>query len=495
MATNISTSKNTVQKNGQQNYSFALSVLTTLFFMWGFITCLNDILIPHLKAIFTLNYTEVMLIQFSFFTAYAIVSLPSGILVEKVGYKNGIVVGLTTAGIGCLLFYPAAGYQSYIMFLIALFILAAGITLLQVAANPYVAILGKPETSSSRLNLTQAFNSLGTTIAPIFGSLLILSVTVKTSEELSKMSSSELPSYRLMEAGAVQVPYIGLAFTLFIIAAIFALIKLPKIEAATVNSTSTIELNKHENKNAWSYRHLVLGAVAIFVYVGGEVSIGSFLVNYLGQPFIMGLPESEAGKYVSLYWGGAMVGRFFGSITMSGITNKQKRNFYLVLVFILALVLALYITQEYNNLNQFRISGFYKTLTFMFFVTVNFLAFKLAMPKPGRTLAILAISAAILVIISMLTFGEIAMWTILSVGLFNSIMFPTIFTLSIEGLGQHTGQGSGILCTAIVGGALLPVLQGFFADNIGIHHAFFIPVLCYIYIAYYGFKGHKIVTS
>ncbi|MBM4172612.1 MAG: sugar MFS transporter [Ignavibacteria bacterium] len=494
MASTTPTVNNTSFSNGQQNYSFALSILTSLFFMWGFITCLNDILIPHLKAIFTLNYTQVMLIQFSFFTAYAIVSLPSGMLVEKLGYKNGIVIGLVTAGIGCLLFYPAAGYQSYIMFLVALFILAAGITLLQVAANPYVAILGKPETSSSRLTLTQAFNSLGTTVAPIFGSVLILSVAVKTSEELGKLSQSELTAYKLMEASTVQVPYLGLAFALFIIAAIFAIIKLPKVEASALNSSGENESSSN-NKSAWQYKHLVLGAVAIFVYVGGEVSIGSFLVNYLGEPFIAGLKESEAGKYVALYWGGAMIGRFFGSITMSGMTDKKKKNIYSGLVILLALVLALYVTEEYQNFGLFTFQNFSKTLTFMLFVIINLAAFNLAMPNPGRTLGVLAMVAGTLVIISMLTFGAVAMWTILAVGLFNSIMFPTIFTLAITGLGKHTGQGSGILCTAIVGGALLPVIQGFFADNIGIHHAFFIPVLCYVYIMYYGFKGHKPVIA
>lgn len=417
--------------NSGQNYNFALTVLTTLFFMWGFITCLNDILIPHLKAVFVLNYTQVMMIQFSFFTAYAVISLPSGILVEKVGYKNGIVIGLITAGIGCLLFYPAAAMQSYGMFLGALFILASGITLLQVAANPYVAILGKPETASSRLNLTQAFNSFGTTIAPVFGSLLILSLAVKTAEEMKKMMPEELSAYKLAEASAVQVPYLGLAAALFVIAAIFAVIKLPKIEAADVASSDNGGQNYHDLHNsAWKYKHLVLGAIGIFVYVGGEVSIGSFLVNYLGQPFIAGLKESDAGKYVAFYWGGAMVGRFIGSVV------QRKIN-------------------------------------------------------PGKVLAFNALVAATLVIISMLTFGHVAMWVILAVGLFNSIMFPTIFTLAINGLGKHTGQASGILCTAIVGGAILPVIQGFFADNIGIHHAFFIPVLCYLYIVFYGIKGHK----
>lgn len=432
MASSVQTNSAKIKTStGQQNYTFALTTLTTLFFMWGFITCLNDILIPHLKAVFTLNYTQVMLIQFSFFTAYAIVSIPAGILVEKIGYKNGIVTGLITAGVGCLLFYPSAAYQSYIMFLGALFVLASGITILQVAANPYVAILGKPETAASRLTLSQALNSLGTTIAPYFGSLLILSVAVKTVEDFKMMNPGEIAAYKLAEANAVQFPYLGLAAALFVIAAIFAVIKLPKIEAADVSASGDEGNSFHDlHSSAWGYKHLVLGAVGLFVYVGGEVSIGSFLVNYLGQPFIAGLKEADAGKLVSFYWGGAMVGRFIGSAV------QRKIN-------------------------------------------------------PGKVLAFNAVVAASLVIISMLTFGQIAMWAMLAVGLFNSVMFPTIFTLAIDGLGKHTGQASGILCTAIVGGAILPVVQGFFADNIGIHHAFFIPVLCYLYIAFYGWKGHK----
>ncbi len=491
MAASGPTVSNVKTSNGQNNYSFALTVLTSLFFMWGFITCLNDILIPHLKSVFTLNYTQVMLIQFSFFTAYDIISLPSGILVEKVGYKTGIVIGLITAGIGCLLFYPAAGYQSYVMFLVALFILASGITLLQVAANPYVAILGKPETASSRLNLTQAFNSLGTTIAPYFGSLIILSLAVKTVEELKMMKTEDITAYKLDEASAVQVPYLGLAAALFVIAALFAVIKLPKIEASEISASGDGGKNYHDmHDSAWGYRHLVLGAIGIFVYVGGEVSIGSFLVNYISQPFILGVKEAEAAKYVALYWGGAMVGRFFGSILLSDMSKSKKKNIFIGLIFLLAVVLASIISKEYQNLASFSIGGFNKTLTFVLFVVINFVAFNLGKAKPGRTLAILALCAAVLVVISMITFGHVAMWTILAVGLFNSIMFPTIFTLAIDGLGKHTGQASGILCTAIVGGAIIPVVQGFFADNIGIHHAFFLPVLCYIYIAYYGWKGH-----
>jgi FHS family L-fucose permease-like MFS transporter len=424
-----STKTASVTNNGNSNYTPALVVLTSLFFMWGFITCLNDILIPHLQNVFSLSYFESMLIQFCFFFAYFVVSLPSGKIVEKIGYKKGIVIGLITAGVGTLLFYPAAGSRSYPLFLFAFFILASGITLLQVAANPYVAILGKPETASSRLNLTQAFNSLGTTIAPYFGSLLILSTAVKTADELKNMNFSDVETYKLAEAVSVQYPYLGLAAVLFLIAAFFAIIKLPQIEAASQSSSSGDGGSfDHHHKSAWGYKHLVLGAVAIFVYVGGEVSIGSFLVKYF-RFLDTSLVESEAGKLVSFYWGGAMVGRFVGSAV------QRKIN-------------------------------------------------------PGYVLAFNAVVAAILVSVSMATFGSIAMWSILLVGLFNSIMFPTIFTLAIDGLGKHTGQGSGILCMAIVGGAIIPLIQGLFADNIGIHHAFFLPVLCYAYIAFYGLKGH-----
>ncbi len=489
MAVSSPSSNSVAVSNNNNNYGPALVVLTSLFFMWGFITCLNDILIPHLKAVFDLNYTQVMLVQFTFFTAYAIVSLPSGILVEKIGYKTGIIIGLLTAAVGTALFYPAAGYRSYGIFLFALFVLASGITLLQVAANPYVAILGKPETAPSRLNLSQAFNSLGTTIAPIFGSILILSVAVKGADELAKMTMTDVEAYKLTEASSVQTPYLILTGMLVLVAVIIALFKLPKIEASDQSSSSGEGKSfDHHHKNAWGYKHLVLGAVAIFVYVGGEVSIGSFLVNYFKE--LLNMPEAEAGTYVSLYWGGAMIGRFFGSITLSEMTNVKKKNIYAALVFVLALLLALYVSKEYQNFATFSLSSFGKTLTFLLLVGLNFIAFNLGKQKPGRTLAILAFCAAALVITSMLTNGPFAMWSILAVGLFNSIMFPTIFTLAIDGLGKHTGQGSGILCTAIVGGAIIPVIQGMFADNIGIHHAFFLPVLCYLYIAYYGIKGH-----
>jgi FHS family L-fucose permease-like MFS transporter len=406
-----------------------LAILTSLFFIWGFITCLNDILIPHLKAVFTLNYTQAMLIQFCFFAAYFVMSVPSGYLIEKIGYQRGIVVGLAIAGVGCLLFYPAAGLHHYVLFLCAFFVLASGITLLQVAANPYVTILGNPATASSRLTLTQAFNSLGTTLAPFFGAWLILSTRVKTGNELNTLRPEELKAYQALEAATVQNPYLLLALLLFLLAGIFAVLKLPVVDKDSKLQTSA---EPTTDDSAWHYPHLVLGAMAIFLYVGGEVSIGSFLVSYLKETNIGNLEEAVAGRYVSLYWGGAMVGRFLGSVVMR----------YL---------------------------------------------------RPGSVLAFNALSAAALVATSLSSSGPLAMWAILSVGLCNSIMFPTIFALAITGLGKHTGQGSGILCAAIVGGAIVPLIQGGVADSIGIQPAFFVPVVCYLYIAFYGWRCRSLV--
>lgn len=418
-----------IEDQATPSYTGPLTVLTSLFFIWGFITCLNDILIPHLKAVFTLNYFQAMLIQFCFFAAYFVVSVPSGLLVEKIGYKGGIIVGLSIAGVGCLLFYPAAGLHAYPLFLTAFFVLAAGITLLQVAANPYVTVLGPAETASSRLTLTQAFNSLGTTLAPYFGALLILSTAVKSADDISGLNVEQLSAYQATQAAAVQNPYLFLAAVLFGLAALFALLKLPKIDTQPTQ-------RRHEagQGSAWQYPHLVLGALAIFLYVGGEVAIGSFMVSFLGQPEIAGLAEQDAGKYVSFYWGGAMVGRFVGAAAMRVL-------------------------------------------------------------RPGAVLAFNALAAALLVSAAVFGSGWLAMWSLLAVGLCNSIMFPTIFALALAGLGRHTGQGSGILCAAIVGGAVVPVLQGLLTDRIGIQPALGLPVLCYLYIAYYGWRSVRVPVA
>ena len=367
---NITDTKMNLPGADKNPYVGSLSLLTSLFFILGFITCLNDILIPHLKSVFTLNYTQAMLVQFCFFTAYFVVSVPSGYLVEKIDYKGGIIAGLAIAGLGCLLFYPAAGLHSYPLFLAALFVLASGITLLQVAANPYITLLGKPETASSRLTMTQAFNSLGTTVAPYFGTLLILSTAVKSAAEVKLLNTDELSAYQAVQAAAVQTPYLLLAAVLFFMAVVFAVIKLPDIQSAKQPANAEQRSVDDDYDSAWAYKHLVLGAVGIFMYVGAEVCIGSFLINFLGEPTVAGLPEQEAGKYVSFYWGGAMIGRFVGAAVMQKI-------------------------------------------------------------QAGKALTFNAVTAAALVIATMIGSGTVVMWTFLAVVLFNSILFPYIFSLAV----------------------------------------------------------------
>jgi len=395
-----------------------LVIITILFFMWGLLTSLNDVLIPHLKAKYTLTYVQAMLVQFCFFGAYAIVSLPAGALIRRIGYQSGAVTGLLIAAGGCALFYPAAE-GSYGLFLFAFFVLAAGITILQVAANPFVTVLGPARTASSRLTLTQAFNSLGTTVGPAVGGFLILG------------------------GGSVQEPYLALAGALAVLALLFAAARLPHIthggddagNAAGAGATPCASAAAgaasgaaaEPKRSAMSYKHLVLGAIGIFVYVGGEVSIGSFLINFLGEPHIAGLTHETAAHYVSLYWGGAMVGRFIGFAVMRKVS-------------------------------------------------------------PGKTLAFNASAAIVLILAAVFGKGALAMWAILLVGLCNSIMFPTIFSMALHGLGRFTGQGSGILCMAIVGGALVPFAQGVVADGVGLQASFLVPAACYGFILFFGVK-------
>jgi FHS family L-fucose permease-like MFS transporter len=411
-------------EGGSSSYAGPLAVVTTLFFMWGFLTCLNDILVPHLKPIFDLNYTRVMLIQFAFFGAYFLFSIPSAWIIDWIGYQRSMVVGLLTMGVGAFLFVPAASAPSYPLFLFALIVLAAGITCLQVAANPYVTVLGASGTASSRLNLTQAFNSLGTFLAPFFGSLFILSTAPKSIEDIRALAPDALQAYRLHEAATVKTPYVGLGIALVVLAIAIGSFKLPKIEHAQH------KVGEKVNDSIWRHPNLIFGAISIFVYVGAEVSIGSFLVNYFSQPDIGAMTEKAAASFVAFYWGGAMVGRFIGS----GLLQKMRT---------------------------------------------------------GRLLGICSVCAAALVTISMLSTGHFAMWSIILVGFFNSIMFPSIFTLGVAELGPLTGDGSGVMIMAIVGGALIPVAQGAIADRIGIHHAFFLPVICYLYILFFALSGSK----
>lgn len=401
-------------------YTSALSAVTTLFFLWGFITCLNDILIPYLKAIFQLSFAQANLINLCFFGAYFLMSIPAGKLVAGIGYKKGMLLGFVVAAIGAFLFYPAAAQRAYGLFLGALFVLASGITLLQVAANPYVAILGPPESASSRLSLTQAFNSLGTTLAPLLGSALILSRLPKLDNATTAAS---------IDISAVQLPYLVIGGMLLLISLILSRINLPVIEHVADDDEATGE----HHRSAWQYRHLILGVVGIFMYVGAEVAIGSHIVSYLALPNVMSLDPTAAGNKVAYYWGAAMVGRFAGA--------------YL--------------------LNKF---------------------------SPAKLLAFTAVGAVSLILISINTTGAVAMWSLLAVGLMNSVMYPTIFTLAVAGLGRHTEEGSGLLCTAIVGGALVPMLFGAIADHSGLRLALLLPIVCYAYIMWYGLRGSRRVA-
>lgn len=408
------------------NTRAAMAMLFILFFTCGFLAALNDILIPHLKSIFDLNYAEVMLIQFSFFSAFLIFAIPSGKLIEILGHKKVMIIGLTTMGLGALLFIPAANLPSFPIFLCAILVLAGGITALQVSGNPYVANLGSARTASSRLTLTQASNSLGSTIAPYFGGLLILSESPKTIEQIRQLSAAALQEYRLHEAAYVKGPYIGIAITLFLLSLITAFFRLPSIH----ENAQAKGLNEKSRNAVWQHRHLVLGAIGIFLAVGAEVAIGSFLVNYFVQPDIGGLTPKIAATYVSFYWFGSMAGRFLGALVMR----------------------------------------------------------RIAAPTVVGVFALIALG---LLTTSILYYGKLAMWSILFVGCFNSIMFPSIFTLGIANLGLLTSKGSGILMSAAVGGAIIPVAQGALADHIGVHYAFILSALCYLYVAFYGFYGWK----
>ncbi|GAA5068664.1 L-fucose:H+ symporter permease [Lysobacter panacisoli] len=404
----------------------AIAVLTTIFFTWGALTSLNDVLIPHLKAVFEMNYAQTMLIQFTFFSTYLLMSIPAGKVVSQYGYKRSIVIGLVVAGIGALLFFPAAKIPSYPLFLFALYVLASGITLLQVSANPYIALLGDPQTASSRLTLAQALNSFGHTIAPALIGPLILSVAVIGSTELAAMPETQQAAYRVAQAESVQLPYLGLAVGLFLLAAFVLLFRLPALTEATEQA----DHRNHTFGEALRHRHLRLGVIAIFLYVGAEVAIGSFLINYIADARIGAMDEASAARYVSYYWGAAMVGRFIGSALLKKI-------------------------------------------------------------EPRVLLGLFAIAAIALLGTTMLNDGPVAMWAVIAVGLFNSIMFPTIFTLGIEGLGPLTSKASSLLVMAIVGGAVVPLLQGVLADRIGVQPAFVLPLLCYVYISWYGFRGAR----
>jgi MFS transporter, FHS family, L-fucose permease len=440
MALDTAQPSNVTTSEAPANYGTPLTVVTTLFFMWGSLTSLNDVLIPHFQHVFKLNLAFSMLVQTAFFSSYFVFSVPSAKIIDWMGYQKAMVTGLLVMGLGAFLFVPAAKVPSFGLFLTALIVLAAGITLLQVAANPYVAVLGRPETASSRLNLTQAFNSLGTTIAPWVGGFFILTSAAT--------AMSESP---LQQAASVIKPYVGLGIALTLLAVVIASFKLPKIASAEHR------IGEKVNDSIWKHPSLIYGAVGIFVYVGAEVAIGSSIANYLALDNIGHLvsPSSfpdtalryqeaarAAAKYISLYWGGAMVGRFIGSAILQKI-------------------------------------------------------------KTGPVLAVCSVMAALLVTVSVLSNGPVAMWSILLVGFFNSIMFPSIFTLGIAELGPLTGDGSGVMIMAIVGGAAIPWIVGRIGDVInaksyggaiwgqGIHYALIVATICYLYLLFFAVSGSK----
>jgi FHS family L-fucose permease-like MFS transporter len=398
-------SSKTVGGQPQQTQRFAFIAMTCLFFFWGFITVLNDHLVPKFKAAFELTYFQAMLVQSAFFGAYLIISPFAGLIIEKIGYKNSIITGLLVAALGCFLFYPSAEINLYVLFLISLFILASGITILQVAANPYVTALGPSETAESRLNLAQAANSFGTFLGPKVTSGLIFGAAATAT------------------ASAVKGPYLALGLMLVTFAFVFSFIRLPKITRLESSLDETMD-------NIWGRRSLILGAFAIFLYVGAEVAIGSILVDYFLENSSANLSQEAAADLIAYYWGAAMIGRLVGFVAMRHV-------------------------------------------------------------NPKYCLAINSLLAILMVLVSVNSTGMFAIWTILAVGLFNSIMFPTIFALAIKGLGASTGKGSGLVCQGIVGGALIPPLQGLMADNFGIELSFIVPMLCYIYIGWYALRGSK----
>ena len=452
-----------VSRTEQRNYSTALITLTTLFFMWGFMTVMNDILIPHLRNIFELDFFRSMLIQTAFFGAYFVgsliyflISLKSGDPINKLGYKNGIILGLIISATGSLLFYPATILNIYGFYLFALFVLGLGFTVLQIAANPYVAILGAPESASSRLNLAQGFNSLGTTLGPIVGGVLIFKF----------FAGPE----------AVQIPYLIMAGMLLFLALIIKVSKLPEF---------TNEESMTSGSGALKFPHLTLGMVAIFMYVGGEVSIGSILVNFFGLPNIAGMDEQAASGYLSLYWGGLMIGRFSGAIYLSEMNNQAKKFGMMGITALGAFAVIFLANYLKGDISLFSL------LPLLIFVILAFVLFVLGKSMASRTLYLFASISIFLLVITIFGSGPIAFWSVIGIGLFNSIMWSNIFTLAIDGLGKYTSQGSSLLVMMILGGAVIPPLQGLLADYLGIQWSFFIPVICYLYIFYYGLSGFK----
>lgn len=441
--------------------------VTILFFMWGFITSLNDILIPYLKSVYSLTHFEANIVQFAFFIAYFAGSLVFYLLSKKGkdtislwGYKTTLVIGLVIASIACSVFALSAYLEmGFGVFLMALFMLGLGLTFLQIAANPFVALIGNPATASSRLNLSQAFNSLGTTLGPAIGGYLIFTYF------MDKNATS---------ASGVILPYLFLSLLLLVLAIFIGFVKI------SINAEE--EQKETHSRSIFSYPYVVLGALGIFFYVGAEVAVGSNIVSYLKES--MQIPEATASAFLSYYWGGAMIGRFLGSVSLSNMSGGKKTGIMILLA--AAGFTVIYIINYYLQGLSFS-----QVAIFLGFMVLNFLGFKLGKGIPSRLLAIFAMLNVILIITAMLSSGSIAVWSLLAIGLFNSIMWSNVFTLAIDGLESRTAEASSILIMMILGGAVLPPLQGMLADTIGIRLSFIVPMISYIYLLYYGLAGYK----
>lgn len=445
-----------------KTYRASFAIMTSLFFLWGFMTVFNDILIPRFKEAFTLSYFQAMLVQFAFFGAYFIgsllyfvISVATGDPIAKIGYKNGVVIGLLIAATGSALFWPAATMSSYPMFLAGLFIVGLGFAMLQIAANPYVTILGPEKTASSRLNLAQGFNSVGTTIGPLIGGWLIFQYFAKTGAH---------------GADSVKVPYLAFSIVFVVLAAVFYFVHLPHIGEGKIE----------RGAGALKHPHVVLGIIAIFMYVGGEVSVGSAIINFLGQKNVAGLDPVEASKYVSLFWGGMLIGRFMGAVELSELRPRNKQ--LLLAAFPLAGFLVLWAARGWDVV-QFYIP----------FLVLCWALFQFGKSLPGRTLMIFSATVMALLLVAILVGGKVAMWCVVGVGLFTSIGWSNTFSLALEGTGILKSQVSSLLVMAVLGGAILPPLQGYIADATkNLQLSFIVPLLAYAYVAFYGAVGHKI---
>lgn len=459
--------------------SKAMGLLTSLFFMWGFITVMNDVLINTFRSIFELSGFQAGLVQFSFFGAFFFISLIYFLVsgstgkdpLNRIGYRQGMSYSLVICGLGCIAFYPAAVFESYAIFLFALFILASGVTCLQICANPYAAILGPSETASSRLNFVQGLNSMGTTLGPLLGTILIFQV--------------------FSPDGNASAESVGKTYLLYgsIFMALAVVVGLSKLPSFT--NSDKIE----SGFGVLKFRHLVLGIVAIFFYVGGEVTVGSYLADLFMNESVMGLPQDEANYYLSYYWGGAMIGRLMGAISLSNMKNRMSKLGLMAITSLLCfgfIFIAKFLASSTDHTIQ---EDFNKVMIFGLFLVANYLLFLLGRFKAARTLMVFSLCVIILLLVVVFGQGELVFWSAIAIGLFNSIMWSNLFTLAIRDLGKYTSQGSSLLVMAIVGGAFFPLMHGALIDSVGIQTSYLLPIVCYLYLAFYGLKGYRIIPT